>query len=62
MSAMAGNITLTKEQSDALEAFCDAFDMCTTGQWTAIAAHMKNECGIEDPEVSLENAREALRG
>jgi hypothetical protein len=58
---MSRNITLTEKQAEALEAFCEAFDLCTTGQWTTVAQHM-TYAGVDDPEGALEEAREALRG
>lgn len=54
-------VTLTAKQAEALEAFCEAFDLCTTGQWPAIADHM-SEAGIADPDGALAEAREILRG
>ncbi len=58
---MPKSITLNEQQAEALETFCEAFDLCTTGLWPNIAAHMRG-AGIEDPETSLEEARSRLRG
>lgn len=52
--------TLTQEQADALKAFLDAFDQTTTGAWTAVEEHMRENWGIDDPETALEAARAAL--
>lgn len=54
--------TLTKEQVEALLAFLDAFDQRTTGVWSGIEEHKKENWGIEDPESAIEAAREALQG
>jgi hypothetical protein len=55
-------ITLTDEEAGALEAFCESFDLLTTGAWAPIEAHMRDAHAIPDPETALENARRALRG
>lgn len=54
--------TLTNEQADALEAFCECFDLHTTGVWAHIEEGMRSDFGIEDPEEAIEEARRALRG
>jgi len=53
---------LTRSQAEALEAFCECFDLYTTGAWTGIEAGMREDFGIENPEAALESARRALRG
>ncbi len=55
-------ITLTDPEAHALEAFCESFDLLTTGAWAAIEAHMRDAHAIADPEAALEEARRALRG
>lgn len=49
-----------KEQAAALLAFMTAFDELT-GQWPRVEGIMREEWGIEDPETTLEEAREALQ-
>ena len=53
--------TLTAEQANALSAFLDGFDQTTTGAWSPIEEHMRDNWDIEDPEAALEEAREALQ-
>lgn len=55
-------ITLTDEEATALEAFCESFDLLTTGAWAPIEEHMRDAYAIADPEAALEAARRALRG
>ena len=55
-------ITLTDEEATALEAFCESFDLVTTGAWAPIEAHMRDAYAIPDPETAIEKARRALRG
>lgn len=52
--------TLTESQVTALQAFLDAFEQTTTGVWTGIEKHMRENWGIEDPEAALEDAHQAL--
>lgn len=54
-------VTLTEEQATALEAFCESFDMNTTGVWRDVARGMREQ-GIDDPETALNEARAVLRG
>ena len=53
-------ITLTTSQAQAIIAFMEAFDLCTTGAWTPIERMMQDDFGIEDPEQELEEAKAAL--
>jgi hypothetical protein len=53
--------TLTSDQAEALLAFCECFDLLTTGAWQPIEEAMREDFGIEDPEAALEEAKEALR-
>lgn len=53
---------LTKRQAETLEAFCECFDLYTSGAWTGIENGMRKDFGIENPEAALESARRALRG
>ncbi|MDY6960295.1 MAG: hypothetical protein SV862_00130 [Pseudomonadota bacterium] len=55
------DVTLSEKQAEVLEAFCEAFDLCTTGVWPVIAENMK-DAGIADPDEALAEAREVLRG
>lgn len=55
-------ITLTNDEALALEAFCESFDLLTSGAWAPIEAHMRDAYAINDPELALETARRALRG
>ncbi len=55
-------ITLTQEQAQALEAFCESFDLRTTGAWTQVEEGMREDFGIADPESAIEDAKRALRG
>ena len=52
-------ITLTSEQAHTLLTFCEAFDLRTTGCWLDIKDEMQI-MGIEDPESSLEDAKQVL--
>lgn len=53
---------LTEEQASVLEAFCESFDLYTTGMWAQVEEGMRDDWGIEDPEGALDDARRALRG
>lgn len=53
--------TLTKEQAQALFAFCECFDLYTTGAWAQVENGMREDFGIEDPEIAIEDAKEALQ-
>jgi hypothetical protein len=53
--------TLTSKQVDALLAFLDCFDMYTTGAWSQIEEHMREDFGIDDPEEAMEEIAEELR-
>ncbi len=55
-------ITLTRDQADAIVAFCESFDLYTTGAWAQIEDGMRDDFGIEDPESALEDALRTLRG
>jgi len=55
-------VVLTLAQAAALEAFCECFDLNSTGLWSRIEDDMREDFGIIDPEGDLESARRALRG
>jgi len=55
-------VTLTKDQAAVLLAFCESFDLVTTGAWAPISEAMETNFGIADPEGELEAAKEALQG
>lgn len=51
--------TLTEEQATALSAFLDAFDL-VGGFWARVEQVMRDDFGIADPEVALEEVHRAL--
>ncbi|MEM1344866.1 MAG: hypothetical protein AAGI34_09840 [Pseudomonadota bacterium] len=51
---------LSPEQATTLLAFIAGVEDSTTGAWSAIAEHMREEWGIVDPEAALEDASKAL--
>ena len=53
-------VTLTAKQAEALFAFCEAFDLVTTGVWAQVEQSMRDDFGIEEPEQQLEEAKRAL--
>ncbi|MDD2870110.1 hypothetical protein [Neomegalonema sp.] len=55
-------VTLTEEQTQALEAFFESFDLRTTGAWALVEEGMREDWGVEDPEAAIEGVRRALRG
>jgi hypothetical protein len=55
-------VTLTREQAHVLLAHINAIELCLTGVWPTIEQYMRNEEGIDDPEMTLEDARQALQG
>jgi hypothetical protein len=55
------SVTLTEEQATVLEAFCESFDMNTTGVWRDVERGMREQ-GIVNPDQALSDARAALRG
>jgi hypothetical protein len=59
---MLTNVLVPAEQARVLLAFLEAFDLHTTGVWAVVAAAMKEEHGVDDPEEALEAARRTLRG
>lgn len=52
---------LTTEQAQALLAFCECFDLYTTGAWAQVEKGMRADFGVEDPETAIEDAKEALQ-
>jgi hypothetical protein len=53
--------TLTNEQAEALYAFCECFDLHTTGVWARIEQAMIEDFGIDSPEDAIESAKQALQ-
>lgn len=51
---------LTEDQANVLIAFLDSFDLKLTGAWSQVEEGMRQDFGIEDPEIALAEVREAL--